>query len=282
MPENTKLYLQVSSDTLCEAPNRFDRANSTPLGRKVSNGLSRILAPGEKVCVIQLFDDDANALILLFRVLHHKIQAIPTKRTPSQLLDLAVVADKYCCEKPLFPFTGVWLQGHLEALEGDGMTFEKSLEILYFSYIMDLSTRSMSGKKPSGTFRTDDVPAEPSSSSEFAKHSAGLACGHLRSHHRNSASQRPAPNYLRFAYAEPQLPFPWQQGVRHAGFGATPGTCTYAAKRYWDNPRPVNGDFKSSLWLELHQLTAGMCGVCLDCVTSSGESATKGKCRLPH
>ncbi|EGE80530.2 hypothetical protein BDDG_03471 [Blastomyces dermatitidis ATCC 18188] len=141
MPENTKLYLQVSSDTLCEAPNRFDRANSTPLGRKVSNGLSRILAPGEKVCVIQLFDDDANALILLFRVLHHKIQAIPTKRTPSQLLDLAVVADKYCCEKPLFPFTGVWLQGHLEALEGDGMTFEKSLEILYFSYIMDLSTR---------------------------------------------------------------------------------------------------------------------------------------------
>ncbi|EQL33072.1 hypothetical protein, variant [Blastomyces dermatitidis ATCC 26199] len=105
MPENTKLYLQVSSDTLCEAPNRFDRANSTPLGRKVSNGLSRILAPGEKVCVIQLFDDDANALILLFRVLHHKIQAIPTKRTPSQLLDLAVVADKYCCEKPLFPFT---------------------------------------------------------------------------------------------------------------------------------------------------------------------------------
>ncbi|KLJ13602.1 hypothetical protein EMPG_11464 [Blastomyces silverae] len=137
MPGNTKLHLQVSSHTLCEASNRFDREFNSSWKESIERAEANS-APGEKACVIQLSDDDADALILLFHVLHHKIQAVPTKCTPAQLLDLAVVADKYCCEKPLFPWTSVWLQGYLEELERGGMTFAESCEILYFSYIMDL------------------------------------------------------------------------------------------------------------------------------------------------
>ncbi|OJD25575.1 hypothetical protein ACJ73_03052 [Blastomyces percursus] len=116
MPENTKVHLQVSSHVLCEASNRFNREFNSSWKESIERAEANS-APGKAICVIQLFDDDADALILLFRVLHHKIETIPPECTPSQLLELVVVADKYCCVEPLFPWTGVWLQGHFDALE---------------------------------------------------------------------------------------------------------------------------------------------------------------------
>ncbi|PGG97678.1 hypothetical protein GX51_07188 [Blastomyces parvus] len=322
MPEKTKFHLQVSSQTLCEASNRFNREFNSSWKESIERAEAN--SASGKTCVIQLFDDDVDALILLFHVLHHKIQAIPVKPTHSQLLELAVVAEKYFCVQPLFPWTVVWLQEYSEDLESAALRFEWICELLYFSYIVDVPdvfdkiSKAILLKYPAYDFHEfpEHFLVRGNLLAEFKAKNAEMF---LQIHEfvekaiqeiQNGRCAGRAHFIVRIREALNRS-LVWPLTIYSREFSIS-DICTQISEicicgtpldsslvrncscwnlgdpnplhgeRYCQIPQDVNGKLKRWLELNLRELFEDMDGVCLDCVKTSGESRMKRKCRLPH
>ncbi|KKZ59854.1 hypothetical protein EMCG_05316 [[Emmonsia] crescens] len=316
-PEKTKFRLQVSSDTLSEASEYFNRQfNSTwkeSIGRNEANS-----GPGRTPFSISLYDDDVDALILLFNVLHHKIPAIPREPTTADLLQLAVVADKYRCESAVFPWTRVWLQGYLAKLELPGTVFEGDYELLYFTYILDLPqafdkvSRYILFRYPADGLVgfSEHFLIRRNILAEFKTRNAEMfiQINECVQNAIDKIQRRPctgkAQLILRIHRALRRCGL-WPLSTASKQFGVTE-TCTRISNIRLSKPPSSTGsssdlyprfshhraycydskvghyEFKTSLMLELDRLTEGMRGVCLDCVKTNGESEKERKCRVPH
>ncbi|KAF2491511.1 hypothetical protein BU16DRAFT_440318, partial [Lophium mytilinum] len=83
--------------------------------------------------LIPLPDDNTRAMVLLSRILHHKVARIPKKLSLGALVDLAILSDKYDCSVPLNVYGTLWVAELMEsACKG------RYKELLFATYILDL------------------------------------------------------------------------------------------------------------------------------------------------
>ncbi|KAK6530654.1 hypothetical protein TWF281_007493 [Arthrobotrys megalospora] len=102
-----------------------DRVYSTSGAiRNVSRVFDRMLDPengfhplttetafGRQLRVLSLPDveDDADSLLIILKAVHYQYNTMPTRVTYKQLVNLAVVCEKYDCGSLLRPWTDVWV-----------------------------------------------------------------------------------------------------------------------------------------------------------------------------
>ncbi|KAB8264574.1 hypothetical protein BDV32DRAFT_145258 [Aspergillus pseudonomiae] len=122
---------QVSSKILSTASPVFSVMFS-PLFRE---GTLIIDEPKEPA-VIHLGDDDAEALLAFFNIVHFRTDEIPEKPTAIFLERFAVLVDKYMCKKAVASQVKVWLLKNLRTL-----TVTELCPLLLLAYIMDIPER---------------------------------------------------------------------------------------------------------------------------------------------
>lgn len=130
--------LRVSSKVLCIASPVF----KAMLDGRFSEGAALAEAkasPESLPCRLPLPEDDADALTLLCRVLHHATDDIPARPGPDELEELAVVCDKYQCTPTLRYCGAVWLRNWLLHFEQAPPEIETICLLLVFAYVTDLA-----------------------------------------------------------------------------------------------------------------------------------------------
>lgn len=65
--------------------------------------------------VIELHDDDAEALRTVFNILHNKHSRVPRSVTYHQFLEIAILADKYELREPIQIWAEIWSEPYLMA-----------------------------------------------------------------------------------------------------------------------------------------------------------------------
>lgn len=69
---------------------------------------------------LELPEDDAGAMITAMRVLHHNNHQVPHKVSEAELVELAVISEKYELYEAMYPRTLQWIPPHIEeALESE-------------------------------------------------------------------------------------------------------------------------------------------------------------------
>lgn len=119
-----KKRLQVSSFILQNASKYFRNM----FGPNFSEGQGltadirkEILMPG----------DDANALEIICKILHHRNDAISESLNPAEVLEIALTADKFDCIVAMKHATTVWLS------PGDVQGFSELGQLMAAAYILD-------------------------------------------------------------------------------------------------------------------------------------------------
>ncbi|GAB1192401.1 hypothetical protein APSETT444_001592 [Aspergillus pseudonomiae] len=95
-----------------------------------------IIDEPKEPAVIHLGDDDAEALLAFFNIVHFRTDEIPEKPTAIFLERFAVLADKYMCKKAVVSQVKVWLLKNLRTL-----TVTELCPLLLLAYIMDIPER---------------------------------------------------------------------------------------------------------------------------------------------
>jgi hypothetical protein len=84
--------------------------------------------------VIEMLDDDAYGLDILFSIIHYKFYEIPDRPDVSQLYKIALVADKYDCTHLLVPWMKNWVTGlNWHIVMANGQTDDD--KILYLTWV---------------------------------------------------------------------------------------------------------------------------------------------------
>ena len=94
--------------------------------------------------VLELPDDDAEAVTILARVLHFKFQGVPERPSPACLEELAFICDKYACAEALKYCGSAWTKDWLGYAFGNGSgpsspPIEDMCKVLVFTYVADLA-----------------------------------------------------------------------------------------------------------------------------------------------
>ena len=121
-------YLLVSSKALSLASKVFARMFKSGF----KEGLSNATTAG--MVKVSLPEDNAEAMVILCRVIHWQVDEIPRRITPTCLESLVVICDKYDCAKALSPHGAIWLQAAFEYPTGSG-DIEK---YLFAAYVLDV------------------------------------------------------------------------------------------------------------------------------------------------
>lgn len=87
---------------------------------------------------LNLPDDDAEATIILCRILHFNINDIPEKPTPVCLEKLAFLCDKYQCISAMKYCGGLWLRDWLLVYDSEVPSIDDLCRLLIFAYVIDL------------------------------------------------------------------------------------------------------------------------------------------------
>ncbi|KAF3914452.1 hypothetical protein AA313_de0201892 [Arthrobotrys entomopaga] len=93
--------------------------NASPVWARLlasDNGFSQLpteMFGDSKISVLSLPEDDADAMLVLLRIMHYKNQTIPKSLTYSELLQIAIICDKYNCDNLVFPWARTWINGLL-------------------------------------------------------------------------------------------------------------------------------------------------------------------------
>ncbi|KAH8663685.1 hypothetical protein BGZ60DRAFT_411902 [Tricladium varicosporioides] len=97
----------------------------------------------EKTASLETYDlplpeDDADATIVLCRVLHFSIKDVPEKPTTVCLEKLAYLCDKYQCINAMKYCGGLWLRNWLLVCENEDLSIDDLCRLLIFAYVVDL------------------------------------------------------------------------------------------------------------------------------------------------
>ena len=122
-----KTRLLVSSKVLTLVSDVFAKM----LSSRFKEGL-RTHATSEKP-LIPLSEDDAEAFIILCKVIHHHMDEVPRTLTPTCLEKIAIICDKYNCTRALAHSSMTWLQAGIET--SVAKDFNK---LLFAAYVLDI------------------------------------------------------------------------------------------------------------------------------------------------
>ncbi|KAM5370201.1 hypothetical protein ACJZ2D_008604 [Fusarium nematophilum] len=114
------------------------------LGGRFREGLALSDAkasPGQDPFRLSLPDDDAEAMELLCKVLHFKVDGIPVRPSSNLLLSLAGICDKYQCIQVLQYCGGLWVRNwmlHFNNCQGSA-PIDDICRLFIFAYVADLA-----------------------------------------------------------------------------------------------------------------------------------------------
>jgi hypothetical protein len=91
-----------------------------------------------KPYTLNLPDDDAEATIILCKILHFNINNVPEKPTPVCLEKLAFLCDKYQCISAMKYCGSVWLRDWLLVYDSKVPSIDDLCRLLIFAYVVDL------------------------------------------------------------------------------------------------------------------------------------------------
>ncbi|KAA8913673.1 hypothetical protein FN846DRAFT_929155 [Sphaerosporella brunnea] len=98
----------VYSQVLCAASSIFNRMLSS--GSRFSEAVElRSRASGDKPVVVKLEDDDSATLLIVLRVLHYQIKTVPQKLSVEQMVQVAIICDKYFLHESLQLMANTWI-----------------------------------------------------------------------------------------------------------------------------------------------------------------------------
>lgn len=87
---------------------------------------------------LPLPEDDADATIILCRILHFSINDVPEKPTTVCLERLAYLCDKYQCISAMKYCGGLWLRNWLLVFDNEDPSIDDLCRLLIFAYVIDL------------------------------------------------------------------------------------------------------------------------------------------------
>ncbi|MCJ1397827.1 hypothetical protein MMC11_001023 [Xylographa trunciseda] len=86
---------------------------------------------------VSLPDDDAIAFEIICNVIHYRHKHVPIDPSLEQLVNIAVIADKYELREPLFGYSVVWLQSGIKNNTGMKYNAKHCNTILFAAYALD-------------------------------------------------------------------------------------------------------------------------------------------------
>lgn len=87
----------------------------------------------QKPSTIPLPEDDAEAFLVFFNVIHHRSHEIPRSQSPQCLENLALICDKYQCAGSMTGYGALWLSRDLKSIPVDDLC-----RLLLLAYVVDL------------------------------------------------------------------------------------------------------------------------------------------------
>ncbi|KAH0536866.1 hypothetical protein FGG08_006297 [Glutinoglossum americanum] len=251
---------------------------------------------------IPLPDDNPDAIILLFKVLHFRSRDVPWDPDLGTLAHLAVVCDKYDCVEAVAAWSRVWLMGNGGTGSVRGKV-EDVVMVLYVSYGLDVPSAFSEAslvliKDHSRSFELNpELPGSDITAELIPEHLAediqrareglyskldeaiatgiepliemgGLWCVRTRigSYFTTLSNHNLwPPSALRKTSVQEALKR--ARAIIEPERGAMPSSV-----------QPI----KAALGEALAKTVGGARGMCLDCVKTGGESAREGKCRITH
>jgi hypothetical protein len=87
---------------------------------------------------LPLPEDDAEATIVLCKILHFNIKDVPEKPTTVCLEKLAYLCDKYQCINAMKYCGGLWLRNWLLVCDKEDPSIDDLCRLLIFAYVVDL------------------------------------------------------------------------------------------------------------------------------------------------
>ncbi|KAK6514819.1 hypothetical protein TWF506_007181 [Arthrobotrys conoides] len=135
-PEVEKHYYSKCPDIKVELYRNgkiADRVYGTSAAiRNVSDVFNRMLDPdngfralpadidlGKQLRVLSLPDDDAEAMLIIFKIIHYETKLISKTLSYQLLVELAVVCDKYNCARILHPWPDTWIPNLINTKDHD-------------------------------------------------------------------------------------------------------------------------------------------------------------------
>jgi hypothetical protein len=96
--------------------------------------------PGGYLPKVELLNDDAEAMMLLCKVLHFNIADIPTRPKTHDLERLAIVCDAYDCTTVLKYCGALWLRNWIEYYDQESIarSMDDLCRLFIFAYVADL------------------------------------------------------------------------------------------------------------------------------------------------
>ncbi|KAH8659784.1 hypothetical protein BX600DRAFT_50630 [Xylariales sp. PMI_506] len=94
---------------------------------------------GASPFVLELPDDDGEAMTLLCKLLHHAARDVPSRPDPELLENLAIACDKYHCVSVLRFCGGLWVRNWLHLWQSNPIaTLDDICRLVVFCYVVDL------------------------------------------------------------------------------------------------------------------------------------------------
>src|SRR5947207_6521081 len=123
-----KTRLLVSSHCLALASPVFNRMFNSQFNEGISNR-----STSGNPSLISLSEDDAEALTLLCKVIHHQMDDVPRNPSLTCLKNLAIICDKYDCISIFAAWGELWIKPHIELPAAKDFN-----ELMFVAYVLDL------------------------------------------------------------------------------------------------------------------------------------------------
>ncbi|KAK6530425.1 hypothetical protein TWF694_003777 [Orbilia ellipsospora] len=94
--------------------------NASPVWARLlasDNGFAQLptnIYSNRAIPILSLPNDDATAMLTLLNIIHYQHRSIPRSLTYEELLQVAIVCDKYDCENLAYPWAETWMNGLLD------------------------------------------------------------------------------------------------------------------------------------------------------------------------
>ena len=138
--ENGDLYLKVGVDlrqvlVSSAIMSLSSSVFKTMLNSQFREGLSNHVGPGKPV--VNLPDDDAEGMIILCRIFHHRTEGVSSTMDAKSSKVIAHLSDRYDCLKSIKPWLLMWMNDNYNEAYG----LETLYNTLQVTYLLDLPAR---------------------------------------------------------------------------------------------------------------------------------------------